>query len=190
MSAILKDDPPELTETNRQVPPALERIVRHCLEKNPDERFQSMRDVAFDLGALSSPSTSSIGAPLPAGVITRSRRRVWFAAVGTLGLAVALAAGIAIGERWSRPQPPHYRQLTFRRGAIEGARFAPDGHTIVYSAAWEGGPPELYSSRDDGQGERPLGISGAKLLSISPTGETVEAGVSHRQVDLPVAQLD
>jgi Tol biopolymer transport system component len=171
MSAILKDDPPELTETNRQVPPALERIVRHCLEKNPDERFQSMRDVAFDLGALSSPSTSSIGAPLPAGVITRSRRRVWFAAVGTLGLAVALAAGIFIGERWSRPQPPHYRQLTFRRGAIEGARFAPDGHTIVYSAAWEGGPPELYSSRDDGQGERPLGISGAKLLSISPTGE-------------------
>ena len=171
MSAILKDDPPELTETNRQVPPALERIVRHCLEKNPDERFQSMRDVAFDLGALSSPPTSSLGAPLPAGVISRSRRRVWFAAVGTLGLVVALAAGIAIGERWSRPQPPHYRQLTFRRGTIEGARFAPDGHTIVYSAAWEGGAPELYSSRDDGQGERPLGISGAKLLSISPTGE-------------------
>ena len=171
MSAILKDDPPELTETNRQVPPALERIVRHCLEKNPDERFQSMRDVAFDLGALSSPSTSSIGAPLPAGVISRSRRRVWFAVVGTLGLVAALAAGIVIGERWSRPQPPNYRQLTFRRGAIEGARFAPDGHTIVYSASWEGGAPELYSSRDDGQGERPLGISGAKLLSISPTGE-------------------
>jgi len=171
MSAILKDDPPELTETNRQVPPALERIVRHCLEKNPDERFQSMRDVAFDLGALSSPSTSSIGAPLPPGVTSRSKSRLWLAAAGTLGLIVALTAGIAIGQRWSRPQPPHYRQLTFRRGTIEGARFAPDSHTIVYSAAWEGGPPELYSSRDDGQGERPLGIVGAKLLSISPTGE-------------------
>jgi serine/threonine protein kinase len=49
MSAILKEDPPELTETNRNVPPAMERIVRHCLEKNPDERFQSARDVAFSL---------------------------------------------------------------------------------------------------------------------------------------------
>ena len=50
MSAILKEDPPELTETNRNISPALERIVRHCLEKNPAERFQSARDVAFNLG--------------------------------------------------------------------------------------------------------------------------------------------
>lgn len=171
MSAILKEDPPELTETNRQVPPALERIVRHCLEKNPDERFQSIRDVAFDLGALSSPSSSGISAAPPVNISARSRRRAWFATVGTLGLMMALALGVGIGERWSRPQPPHYQQLTFRRGTIEGARFAPDGHTIVYSAAWEGSPPELYSSRDDGQGERPLGIEGAKLLSISSTGE-------------------
>src|SRR5260370_5408932 len=49
MSAILKQDPPELTEINRTVPPALERIVRHCLEKNPEERFQSLPDSAFNL---------------------------------------------------------------------------------------------------------------------------------------------
>ena len=59
MSAILKEDPPELTETNRAISPALERIVRHCLEKNPDERFQSARDIAFNLDALSSISSSS-----------------------------------------------------------------------------------------------------------------------------------
>ena len=52
MSAILKEEPAELTETNRNVSPALERIVRHCLEKNPAERFQSARDVAFNLEAL------------------------------------------------------------------------------------------------------------------------------------------
>src|SRR5689334_6113830 len=53
MSAILKEDVPELTETNRTVSPALDRIVRHCLEKSPAERFQSARDVAFNLEALS-----------------------------------------------------------------------------------------------------------------------------------------
>ena len=61
MSAILKEDPPDLTETNRNISPALERIVRHCLEKNPAERFQSARDVAFNLEALTDISSSSRG---------------------------------------------------------------------------------------------------------------------------------
>ena len=61
MSAILKEDPPDLAETNRNVSPALERIVRHCLEKNPAERFQSARDVAFNLEALTDISTSTRG---------------------------------------------------------------------------------------------------------------------------------
>ena len=61
MSAILKEEPPDLAETNRNVSPALERIVRHCLEKNPAERFQSTRDVAFNLEALTDISTASRG---------------------------------------------------------------------------------------------------------------------------------
>src|SRR5438874_12112889 len=60
MSAILKQDPPELTETNRTVPPALERIVRHCLEKNPEERFQSAHDVAFALQSLSGSASQPV----------------------------------------------------------------------------------------------------------------------------------
>ncbi len=59
MNAILKEDPPPLTETNRQLPPGLERIVSHCLEKSPDERFQSARDIAFDLEQLSGSSTTA-----------------------------------------------------------------------------------------------------------------------------------
>ena len=58
MNAILKEDPPELSETNRHLPPALERIVGHCLEKNPEERFQSARDIAFDLDQLSGSVTA------------------------------------------------------------------------------------------------------------------------------------
>src|SRR5512138_3483400 len=59
MSAILKEDPPELSNTNKSVSPGLERLVNHCLEKNPSERFQSARDLAFALGALSGSGTAS-----------------------------------------------------------------------------------------------------------------------------------
>jgi serine/threonine protein kinase len=60
MSAILKEDPPELTETGRQIPLALEGIVRHCLEKNPQRRFQSAQDLAFNLEQLSQSSGSHV----------------------------------------------------------------------------------------------------------------------------------
>src|SRR6266498_208460 len=56
MSAILREEPPDPSATNKSVPPGLERIVRHCLEKNPEERFYSARDLAFDLEALSGES--------------------------------------------------------------------------------------------------------------------------------------
>ena len=62
MSAILKEDPPEISVTNANVPPGIERIVRHCLEKNPEQRFQSARDLAFDLEALSGVSGTSLSA--------------------------------------------------------------------------------------------------------------------------------
>ena len=54
MSAILREDPPDLSETNQRISPALERLVNHCLEKNPEERFHSASDLAFALEALSS----------------------------------------------------------------------------------------------------------------------------------------
>src|SRR5258706_15819216 len=57
MSAVLKEDPPELEAAGKQIPPGLDPIVRHCMEKNPDERFQSPRGIAFDLASLSTTST-------------------------------------------------------------------------------------------------------------------------------------
>ena len=59
MSAILKEEVPELSETARNVPPGLERIVRHCLEKNPSQRFHSAGDLAFDLEALTEISATT-----------------------------------------------------------------------------------------------------------------------------------
>jgi hypothetical protein len=168
MSAILKEDPPELAETNRSVPPALERIVRHCLEKNPEERFQSARDVAFNLQSLSG-STSQVAAIAP--VRQPAARMSRIAAIAGLSLA-ALAAVFWAGWSLRPASSPSFKPLTFRRGTVTAARFAPDGQNVIYSAAWEGNPhPELFSTRIDGVASRPLEIGDADLLGISPQGE-------------------
>ncbi|MGA6987697.1 MAG: protein kinase [Terriglobales bacterium] len=168
MSAILKEYPPELTETNRSVPPALERIVRHCLEKNPEERFQSARDVAFNLQSLSG-STSQVAAIAPARQPAARVSRV--AALAALSLA-ALAAVFWAGWTVRPTSSPSFKPLTFRRGTVTAARFAPDEQNVIYSAAWEGNPhPELFSTRIDGVASRPLEIGDADLLAISPQGE-------------------
>jgi len=168
MTAILKDEPTDLAEVNRPIPPALERIVRHCLEKNPEERFQSARDVAFDLEALS--SESGTGAVSSRVSSARRSRLLVPGAVG-LGILLALAAGILLGRSKGPAPRPTYHRLTFRQGTVQAARFAPDGQSIVYSAAWEGDPPELFTTRPQGPESRPLGLAGSALLAVAPTGE-------------------
>ena len=167
MAAILKEDPPDVSGTNRNVSPGLERLVRHCLEKNPERRFQSARDLAFDLGSL----TTESGAR-PDGFVNRPRRRLArvLAAIGAL-LAVAVLSTL-VGRRTApRPEPPRYERLTFRRGSILGARFTPDGQSVVYSAAWGEAPAELYVTRIGQPEARPLGIRNANLFSVSRGGE-------------------
>jgi hypothetical protein len=168
MSAILKEDPRELTETNRQIPSALERIVRHCLEKNPEERFQSARDVAFDLETLSSGSGI---APVSPGSASTRKRKPLLAAVAGVVIMAAFAAGFFLAGHKSPVPLPTYRRLTFRQGTVRAARFAPDGQSIVYSAAWEGNPSELFTTRPQGPESRALGLAGSALLAVSPTGD-------------------
>src|SRR5262249_15396289 len=93
MSAILKEDPPELSETARNVPPGLERIVHHCLEKNPAQRFQSSRDLAFDLEVLTEVSNTPKAGPLPSALreeIRADSRRRYLQIAGAAVLSVAL----------------------------------------------------------------------------------------------------
>jgi len=168
MSAILKEDPQDLAETNRNVSPALERIVRHCLEKSPAERFQSARDVAFNLEALSDiTSTSRAGVkaiPEPAG-------RRWLQPVLAAVLVLASWAAIYRFARGRAVSNPKFHEITFRNGTIWDARFAPDGQTIIYGAAWEGAPQEMFSTRSDSSDSRPVGLSDSQILSISSNGE-------------------
>src|SRR5580700_6436064 len=169
MSSILKEDPADLSETNRNVSPALERIVQHCLEKNPEARFHSASDIAFDLEHLSGISSTTVKMPQ---VSAAHPRRGLLLGLGA-GLALALAmlgVGWWLGRTGGRAPLAEYHQITFRTGSIGNARFTPDG-SVVYSAAWDGGDNQLYISRTDDPGARELGLKDAELLSISKSGE-------------------
>lgn len=169
MNAILRQEPPDLTTLDSTLPPALDRIVRHCLDKDPDDRFQSARDLAFDLESFSLPAQppAQPGGSRAASLPTRR------AAIGALAGAIPLAGagGVWLGSRWSKSPELKFHRLTYRRGKIHAARFAPDGHTIVYSAQWEDQPYQLFTVRDDGPESRPLGFSGAGLFGISSRSE-------------------
>jgi WD40 repeat protein len=173
MSAILKEETPELSETARNVPPGLERIVRHCLEKHPTQRFQSANDLAFDLESLTEISAGSksgaIAAVQPARFEGSPRLIVGIAGVVAVG-AVMLGLGWWWGRSGASSAPAEYQQITFRTGSIGNARFTPDG-SIVYSAAWDGADDQLYLARTDDNGARELGLKDAELLSISKSGE-------------------
>ncbi len=169
MSAILKEEPADLSETNRNVSPALERIVQHCLEKNPEQRFHSASDIAFDLEHLSGASSASAKVAPVAASRPKSRPLVVLAAA--LGLAfIALALGWSLGRGSNAAPLAEYKQITFRTGSIGNARFTPDG-SVVYSASWDGGEDQLYLARTDDPGSRELGLKNAELLSISRNGE-------------------
>ena len=170
MSAILKEEPADLSETNRNISPALERIVRHCLEKNPAERFQSARDVAFNLEALSDLSTSSRSGvrALPE---EKSARRWLLPLAGALLILASWAGVYAYARHGTTTSTPTFHEVTFRTGTIWAARFAPDGQTIVYGAAWDGRPQEIFSTRFDSSDSRSIGLPTGQILSISSKGE-------------------
>ncbi len=171
MSAILKEDPPDLSVTNQAISPGLERIVRHCLEKNPEQRFHSAHDVAFALEALTGISSPSAAGAV--GALGKPARRVATSRLALLA-TVALAVGALLGHlvwRQEKPSAPTYRRLTFRRGNIGTARFAPDGQSVVYGASWEGQPIEIYTTRLEGPESTPIGTKSADLSSVSPSGD-------------------
>ena len=173
MAAILKEDPPEIAVTGSALSPALSRIVQHCLEKKPGERFQSARDIAFALQALSGIALASG----PSAAVARRGLRPWVVFGGALAIVVVLGvAGLASyrrGEKAERrtAEGITFRQMSFRPQAIFQAAFAPDGETIVYSAALEGNVPELFTIGPGSPEPRPLGLPKTHLLSISSKGE-------------------
>ena len=168
MTAILDEEPPELTSSRGPLPPALERLVMHCLEKHPEARFQSMKDVAYNLQNLSTVSSD------PSGKAKAMRPHLTGFGVG-LGVAMTL---LLLGLLWafhlppfSPHTPPTFTRVTHTPGTIETAFFGPDGKTVFFSERIRGAQPELFVLHPGSPEPKPLGIPDALLLGVSPTGD-------------------
>ena len=169
LHAILRDQPPQLAQTAKHLPPALDRIVTHCLEKTPDERFQSTRDLAFNLESLTIPSDPARSGAVAASNLDRKRptmRAITFAACAAAGAVAAWTFKPAPATT-----PPRYQRLTFSRETAGQARFAPDGQTVVYGAKWRGEPSQVFTTRTDSRESRSLGIGHSTLVAVFPVSE-------------------
>ena len=150
MNAILKEDPPELATFDQKLPPALDQIVRHCLEKSPHERFQSARDLAFQLRTLHDLSGSSIGkvTALP------SRKKLPYAMAAAILIAALAGAGAFALVRGRFNASPiagrSFQQLTFGAGVEMFPTLSPDGKTFAYVSS-ESGNDDIYVQRIDGR---------------------------------------
>ena len=169
MNAILTVDPPELPLS---VPASLAQIVNHCIEKNPADRFQSARDLAFGLRAVTGPTQSS---GQVAAVADRKKAVNWGPIAVGMGILAAAGGGIWFGRSSGVTQHPRFHRVTFQRGLVSAARFAPDGKNIAYSAAFAGAPFEVFSTRTESMDSRPLMLDNGHIFSISKKGELAVA---------------
>ncbi|OYW02917.1 MAG: hypothetical protein B7X11_03515, partial [Acidobacteria bacterium 37-65-4] len=170
MTAILKEDPPEIAASGPGLSPALSRIVQHCLEKKPGERFQSARDIAFALQALSGIAVAS-GPSVP---FTPRARLPWLVFGGVAAFAGGALLAVLAGRFFDRPQAatlPVFRQLTRERGTIGAARFVPGTCDAIYSARWGSGGSRLYVTRVDQPAPRVVPGFEGLLQSVSASGE-------------------
>ncbi len=172
MTAVLKDDPPELTGTSRLVSPTLERIVRRCLEKSPEQRFQSARDLSFALSALSGTETGIAGR-----LAVAAPRRMPI----LLGLSVALALLAVAGVTWfvaRRPAPTTRMQFALAvpdEMSISHMALSRDGSMLVFVSPDENSAlPMLFVQRIGSSTVTQLaGTQGASYPFWSPDGAYV-----------------
>jgi serine/threonine protein kinase/dipeptidyl aminopeptidase/acylaminoacyl peptidase len=188
--AILNRHPTAANRLVPELPPKLEEIINKALEKDRDMRCQTAAELRADLKRLKrsidssrtsvvaeSAQSSSAAASVPSSPavpMAVPRKKSATMLLVAIGLLVAAAIGLYAGKLFfaAAPlEPPLYRQLTFRRGSIRSARFAPDGQTILYSAAWQGNPVDVFTARPEAPESRSMGLSRTQLMSISPSSE-------------------
>ncbi len=187
MHAILHTDPAEF-QGDMKMPPALAEIVRRCMEKQPGQRFQSAADLAFALRAIGSGATvaqsvltqstitqpaliqPALAEPAPTSVPKPQRRRWFWPLLATLAAIAVFTAGFLLRDRFGKREPVQYQRLTFRKGYVLRARFTPDAHSVVYSAAFENGHLRNYLSIPGNPDSRDLELPDDQSLeAISAT---------------------
>ena len=182
IDAILNRPPAPLTRMNPELPPKLEEVVNKAVEKDRELRCQSAAELRSDMKRLKRDLDSTRMARIVVAGAGRAcarstprqqstPKRLAVGAAMVLALAAAALAGAWIGRRQASVVPPLYHQLTFRRGTIRMARFAPDRQTVVYSAAWEGNPTDLFSTRPESPQSRDLELPGGEIQSMSSSGD-------------------
>ncbi|HZQ67628.1 MAG TPA: protein kinase [Terriglobales bacterium] len=166
ITAVLREEPQEMQLVRQSIPEGYEHIVRHCLEKDPENRFQTARDLEFALTTIPESPTARVAVRTSPVTSAYKRRLPWIA----LAILLVVAATV-VGWRL-RPMPnPSYTRLTFERGTVYSARFASGGHNVLYSAAWNGNPIEVYTSASDSAQSRSLGLRSDYLAAVSSSGE-------------------
>ncbi len=186
---ILEHQPARLSTLNPQMPARLEEIIDKTLEKDRDLRCQTAGELRGDLKRLkrdkesgrvassAGKSFAAVATPQPPPPV--AKKSPW--AIVAVAI-VTLVAGFFLGRSTVKSvpvTPPVYHQLTFRHGGIRMARFAADGKTVLYSAAWEEKPIEIYTTRPGSPESRPFGLQGAEVQSVSPQGEMAVLLHSH-----------
>ena len=191
--AILNRMPAPVSGMNAAIPEKLNDLILKSLEKERDMRYQTAAELRGDLkrikrgldssrirsgsgSAISAISAVSVAAPaVPEKLVPE--RRVWTAAglVGVVALLAGLGAGALLLKGSGKVEFAAYHPLTFRRGIVHSARFAPDGKTVIYSAAWEGKPLDLYTTRPESPQSQQVEPKGADVLAVSASGEMLLA---------------
>ena len=192
--SILNRNPAPPHQLNPNLPLEFERILDRSLEKDRDLRYQSAAEMRAEMKILKRKLDSQRNAaaqtapPYSSGLadaaspvfpsdrpVEKGPANARLRPYAILAAASALLAGLAIGwfvhAAQSRTVPPVYSQLTFRRGSVRSARFTPNGQSIVYGAAWEGKPTDLFITSPESPQSRSLERHGEELMSISSTGE-------------------
>src|SRR5208337_3993166 len=182
IDAILNRAPLPPTQLNPELSPKLEELINKAVEKDRELRCQSAAELRSDLKRLKRDLDSSrmarIVVPVQASpapskppVLRKTSRRFAAIALSVSAVILSAIAGAWVARRQSIVEPPLYHQLTFRRGTIRMAKFSPDGQTLVYSAAWEGNPSSLFSTRPESPQSRDLELAGAEIESMSSSGD-------------------
>ncbi len=173
LTAILRDTPSPLQPLAPQVPAPLRWIIEErCLAKDREDRYASTRDLMRELRGLREHLSETSGPTGPAAApIGRPFLRL-AAFLLTVGAAVAFGAWLGPRAGLSGPaSAPTFKRITFRRGDVASARFAPDGQTLVYAGRFGSRPLEVLSTRTGSPESRSVAPPGAGLLAISATGE-------------------
>ena len=174
MMAIVNGEPRDLKEVVPNLPPVLYRIVHHCLEKAPDARFQSARDLAFDLENCSEIAWgTSTAAPTAVPAALKKERRPTAAIAVAIAVVAMAAAALTtyLITRGRTAEAPTFHRLTFRPALIQSARFTADGKTVAYSASMRGQPLRVHVLRTDRPESQALAIPNGEVAGISRTGE-------------------